>query len=338
MLRDKRLLLYLLQIIVAAALAGVGMAEEPSFMLLGGLLAAFLIITAALIRLRIRYRARLAAIAADLGRALSGNLNTRLLAKDEPLFNEVLFAVNALIEEWSREQVQSIRSEAARKSLLSSISHDIRTPLTSIVGYIDALKDGVASTEEEKAAYLEILSSKAGALKELIDELFHLVKLDADEIPMQPETIDLAELARETIIEFLPQLSKRDIVLQADLPEEKCLVTADRISLLRITNNLIKNAVQHGGEGKVLGVALTDSGPEYELHIWDRGSGITEEDLTRVFQRMYRGDYARNRQNGGSGLGLAIAKALALKNNADITVQSEPDVKTTFTLTINKAL
>ncbi|CAH1208845.1 Sensor histidine kinase RcsC [Paenibacillus plantiphilus] len=337
MLRDKSLLLYSLQIIVVAALVLAGMEQEPQAVLMWGLLAAFLAITGCLFAMRFQYNARLKTIIADLGRANTGNLNTRLLAKDEPLFNEIIFAINLLIEQWSREQVLSIQSEAARKSLLSSISHDIRTPLTSIVGYVDALKDDIAASEVEKQAYVEILSNKAGALKGLIDELFHMVKLDADEIPMKPEALDLAEIARETLIEFLPLLNKYDIALEADVPDEKCWIVADRISLLRIIGNLLKNAVQHGRDGKVLGITLTAGKSDYQLHVWDKGAGIVEADRLKVFQRMYRGDHSRNPQSGGSGLGLAIAQALAHKNEAEIAVESEPGIKTTFTLTIKKA-
>lgn len=139
---------------------------------------------------------------------MNGNVKTRLFAKDDSLFNEVIFSVNELIEQLEKVQVQTIKSEMARKRLLSSISHDIRTPLTSIIGYIDALKDDVAVSEEEKREYLQIISRKSNGLKHLIDDIFNMAKLDADDMPLKPETLDFAEIARESLIECLPDLQK----------------------------------------------------------------------------------------------------------------------------------
>ncbi len=117
------------------------------------------------------------------------------------------------------------KSQKARKQLLSSISHDIRTPLTSIIGYIDALKDGIATSKEEELEYLEILSNKSNSLKQLVDEIFHMAKIDADELPFKEEQLDLSEITRETLIEFLPELSKYHIELKIDIPEKPCLIT-----------------------------------------------------------------------------------------------------------------
>ena len=122
------------------------------------------------------------------------------------LVNDIIFSLNELIEQLENLQSDKIKSEAARKSLLSSISHDIRTPLTSIIGYIDAIKDDIATTQTEKEEYIEIVSKKSIQLKRLIEELFNLAKLDADELPMNFEQVDFAEITREILIEFLLQL------------------------------------------------------------------------------------------------------------------------------------
>ena len=107
----------------------------------------------------------------ELERAINGNLNTRLLANHDKFFNELTFSINDLIEQLEKVQIQSIKSQTARKRILSSISHDIRTPLTSIIGYIDALQDDISTSEEEKRKYLEIVSRKSNGLKQLLDEL-----------------------------------------------------------------------------------------------------------------------------------------------------------------------
>ncbi|MBW7475408.1 HAMP domain-containing histidine kinase [Paenibacillus oenotherae] len=335
---DKSMLLLLLQFLILLALPLISyLAGGGSHVMLQGMLyGALVVIAASLFMQRYRFNAKLKRVVADLERVRMGNMNTRLLANDGSMFDEVIFSINALIEQLSRMQIQSIRSEAARKSLLSNISHDIRTPLTSIIGYVDALKDDIAGSHEEKQEYMAIISSKASALKALIEELFQLAKLDGDDIPMQPEPLDLAEIARESVIAFLPELKQAGIRLQANIPEEKCMIMADHLSLLRIMNNMIKNAVQYGSAGQVLGVELIERANAYHLSVWDKGAGIASADLAHVFDRMYRADRSRNAQNFGSGLGLAIAKALVEKNEGTIWVESIPGVKTTFTFSIPK--
>lgn len=286
--------------------------------------------------MRLRHLTQRKQINTALKRAINGNLKTRLLANQDQGFNESIFLINGLIEQMEKVQIESIKSQEERKRILSSISHDIRTPLTSIIGYIDALKDDIASSEEEKREYLEIISRKSIGLKHFLDELFNMAKIDANEISLKEERIDFAEITRESIIEFLPDLKKEGMELDVQIPEKHCFIMADRLSLMRVISNLIKNAVQYGNEGKVLGIELTETAQEYQLLIWDRGPGIRNADLGNVFERMYRGDQSRNHLHGGSGLGLAIAKALVEKNHGRIWVESTPWEKTTFGFSIPK--
>ncbi|XOK63530.1 sensor histidine kinase [Paenibacillus elgii] len=336
MKHDKGAFLLIVQFIVLSALFILDWIYQPQGIVRGALFAALFAVTVIHLYVRYRFTARLKDMAAALRRATRGNTNTRLLANDDRHLDEVIFSINELIEQLAKVHVRTIRSEAARKSLLSNISHDIRTPLTSIIGYADALKDDIAASGEEKERYLDILSGKAVALKELIDEIFELAKLDADEMPLKPETLDFAEIVRESVIGFLPELKKYGIELKVNIPEEACSIVADRVSVLRIVSNLIKNAVEHGKDGKVLGIELAEAGGKYRLLVWDRGRGIAPEDLPRVFERMYRTDRARNPAAHGSGLGLAIAKALAEKHSGTLWAESEPGVKTTFGFAIPK--
>ncbi|WP_166243311.1 sensor histidine kinase [Paenibacillus turpanensis] len=272
----------------------------------------------------------------ELRRVLSGNSKTRLLAPGEPDVDELLFSINELIERLEAVQIEHVRSQAARKQLLSGISHDIRTPLTSIIGYIDALKDDVSASEQEKREYLSVIEAKASALKLLVDEMFTLAKLDADELTLNPETLDAAEMTREVLIDYLPLFKKEGIELDLRLPEHSCTVLADRVSLLRIIGNLLKNAAQHGKAGQYVGVEMVKQEQDYHLLISDRGPGIPLGEQERIFERMYRGEASRSGEHGGSGLGLAIAKALAEKNGGSLSVESEPWVRTVFRLSLPK--
>ncbi|MED5049961.1 HAMP domain-containing sensor histidine kinase [Bacillus siamensis] len=272
-------------------------------------------------------------------RTLNGNLTTRIFANGTPIFNEMVFSINELIEKLEKIQVETIQTHAARKSLLSSISHDIRTPLTSIIGYLDALKDDIAASEEEKKEYLNIVSKKSNNLKQLIDEIFNMAKLDADEMPLQPDIIDFSEITRELLIEYLPEIKRSELELKINIPERKCLIMADRLSIVRIIENILKNAIlygKEGKEGKVLGIELKENDKEFELLIWDRGPGIPKTESEKVFERMYRGDQSRSSGHSGSGLGLSIAKALIEKNQGRVWVDSTPYIKTTFGIAFGK--
>ncbi|PEU19706.1 sensor histidine kinase [Bacillus wiedmannii] len=266
----------------------------------------------------------------ELERVIKGNLTTRLIVNADDVFNKMIFSVNELIEQLEKVQIETIKSQNARKSLLSSISHDIRTPLTSIIGYIDALKDNIAVSGEEKKEYIEIISRKSSNLKQLINEIFNMAKLDADEVVINPEILELTEITREVLINHLPEIKKNNLELKLSLPKTKCFIMADYLSIIRIIDNLIKNAIIYGKEGKVLGIELIELQKEFQLLIWDKGQGIAEHELDNVFERMYRSDQSRNSINGSSGLGLSIAKSLVEKNQGKIWVESSPWNKTVF--------
>ncbi|XLP22644.1 sensor histidine kinase [Bacillus toyonensis] len=271
-----------------------------------------------------------------LSRVLNGNLQTRLFTSNDRSLHNIVFSINELIAELEKVRIEAKRYEDSRNQLLSSISHDIRTPLTSIIGYIDALKDGVAASEIEKQEYLKILYMKSNNLKHLVDEMFNMAKLDANEFPLKEEELDFSEVTREVLIEFLPELSKHNIELQVLIPESNCPIIADHLSLMRIIGNLIKNAIYYGKDGKTVGIELLKTDTEYELLIWDKGPGIPKHDLQNIFERMYRSEQSRNSYFGGSGLGLSISKALVERNGGHIWVESIPWKRTTFGFSIPK--
>ncbi|WP_410985754.1 sensor histidine kinase [Bacillus cereus] len=332
MKNDKVLYLILLQFIILTGLLFI----ENSHTLKLILFIILIVITVSLFCTRLTVIQTRKSMVTKLKRAINGNLHTRLYTNNDHSLDDVIFSINELITELERVQVEAKKSQKARKQLLSSISHDIRTPLTSIIGYIDALKDGIAASEEEKQDYLAILSNKSNSLKQLVDEIFNMAKLDADEFPLKEEQLDFSEITRESLIEFLPELSKHGIELQVNIPEEPCIITADSFSLMRVINNLLKNAIHYGKPGKIVGIELLEMTNDYQLLIWDKGPGISTDELDNVFERMYRIEQSRNPSHGGSGLGLAIAKALVEKNGGQIWVESIPWERTTFGFSIPK--
>ncbi|MBG9735600.1 HAMP domain-containing sensor histidine kinase [Paenibacillus alvei] len=307
---------------------------QPLGIIRWGLFAMLFTTVGLLLHSRLRLMRKLKSDAAAVQRAVRGNINTRLLANEFETYNELLYSINELIEQMDRLQVQAHRSETARKKLLTNISHDIRTPLTSIIGYVDALQDEHMDTQQEKEECIAIISAKAQTLKELIDHIFQMAKLDADEVEIRREPLDAAELLREAIISFLPELKKHGMDLAVQIPDEKCIAEVDRYGYIRILNNLIKNAIRYGKDGRKLGVELERKETSIELTIWDAGPGIPANEIPRIFERTYRSEQSRSLQYGGSGLGLAIAKAFVDKHGGRISVVSKPYERTAFTVSL----
>lgn len=338
MKNDKIFFLIILQFILLTVIFIIDINAPSGSILKWFIYIVLFLISTTFFNLRFRYLTRLKRLNIEIKRVVNGNAKTRLLTNHYKEFNEFIFSINELVEQLEKSKIQSIKSEKARKEILSGISHDIRTPLTSIIGYVDALKDDIATSEVERKAYIEIITRKASGLKQLLDELFHMAKIDADEITLKEEQLDFAEITRETLIEFLPNLKKEGIELKMVIPEGKCIITADRLSLHRIIGNLIKNSLDYGREGKILGVELTETPKDYQLTIWDQGAGIADEDMLHIFERMYRGNQSENRLYKGSGLGLSIAKALVEKHHGKIWIESIPWERTAFGFSIPKTI
>lgn len=267
-------------------------------------------------------------------RVASGNLNARILVREDGLIGELACNFNKIIEKLQMTCEDQILAEESRRKLMANVSHDIRTPLTSIIGYVDALKDGVATDEEERLEYLQIISAKSKKLKQLIDEIFHMAKLDSDDIAMDFQVCDIGEILRECIIEFLPEFNEEEITLKLDITEERSLIYCDRISIIRILSNIIRNALQYGGRENMIGIELIRLENDYQINVWDKGPGIEEEHIPFVFERLYIKDKARKKPLGSSGLGLAIVKKLLEKHGGRIWVESKPYEKTVFSFTI----
>jgi signal transduction histidine kinase len=278
-------------------------------------------------------RARIREALHTLEDIIAGNENRRIHVGAKEPIAPLIFKINELVDSYQKVQVSQIRNEHARKQLLSNLSHDVRTPLTSVLGYLDALCEGKAG--EEEADYLRIARNKAYSLKEYLDELFIIARLDADELRLDSQPIDLYELLRSELIGFVPILQKANIKLQVDIPDEDCEIIGDPHAVKRIVGNLLQNAMRYGGEQGVIGVSAGVDNRNVHFEIWDQGPGISADELDKVFDRLYKVDSSRSTK--GHGLGLTIAKELVQQMNGTIQIESEPYVKTTVRVTLPRS-
>ncbi|ATP39832.1 two-component sensor histidine kinase [Solibacillus sp. R5-41] len=231
--------------------------------------------------------------------------------------------------------VEQQNLENNRKELVASISHDLKTPITSIIGYVEGLQEGVAETPEKQEKYLKTIHYKSLALNHLIEELFLYSKLDAEAVPFHFECTSLPDFLAHVIEEF--QLSNRQVLIDLQVSGE-VLVQIDRMHMNRAITNLIENSIkfQKATEPLTIVVEAIALDQFVQLIVKDNGQGISEDKLPYVFDHFYRGEEARTSSTGGSGLGLAIVKQIVEKHKGQVNIQSTLNKGTTVTILLEK--
>jgi len=259
---------------------------------------------------------------------LEGNDGLHLFSYKNDNTFQLSMQINRLMDSYKKERIAIEREQNARKQLLSNISHDVRTPLVSVIGYLEAIKMNFV-VGRERDDYLDTALGKSYELKKRVDQLFELVRLDANEILLNFEKTDLCELVRSIVIDLVPILERDQIELQAEIPDVEYFALVDVEAFKRAIQNLIHNALLHGKTGKYLGVQVLKQERDISIYITDHGEGIAAKDIDFVFDRLYKGDASRT-QNGG--LGLAIAYELVQKLGGKIKIVSSEQGCTVFNI------
>lgn len=247
---------------------------------------------------------------------------------------ELAAQINRLLDEKAKSEADFRRSEMASRKMLSNISHDLKTPLTVIRGYLEIMR----SRGETTMQMLLKAEQKTQALMELIDSFFSLAKLEAGDTQMELSPLDVCEVCRESVLDFYEMLTGADFQVEVKLPETPILVQGNREALQRILSNLISNVIRYGAEGRYLGVFLRTDEQEAYIDVVDQGKGIDSAFAESVFDRLFTMEDSRSRSVQGNGLGLTIAKKLAEQMGGALTLQSEPRVRTVFTVTLNRVM
>ncbi|MGG2111838.1 HAMP domain-containing sensor histidine kinase [Lysinibacillus pakistanensis] len=263
-----------------------------------------------------------------------GNLNRRILVRENDVTKTICYSINDMV---TNNQVQLIKlkqSEQAYKRLMTSLSHDVKTPLTSLVGYLEAVQERIV-TGEEKEEYLEVALTKAHHLKGFVESLFDWVKLDAKEQGFQLERQDINELTRNILTDWIPTFEENNFEYNIDISDTECFIQLDPNAYIRIINNLLQNALTHS-EGTQIDLQIDDKDHDVIVQISDNGKGIPTKDLPHIFDRLYQSDESRS--VNGNGLGLAIAKELVLLHNGSISANNSLNGGMTFTIIFLKAL
>ncbi len=240
--------------------------------------------------------------------------------------------INRLLENQRKVKVDFRRSEIASKKMLSNISHDIKTPMTVILGYLEIMRLN-SSGENEMLLKVE---QKAQRVMELINQFFTLAKLEAGDTDIEISKIDVCEACRENVLDFYELLTQKEFQVEVDIPEEAVFVQGNRDALQRILFNLISNVVRYGADGKYIGMFIRSDKNHIYIDVVDKGKGIDKVFAQNVFERLFTMEDSRNREIQGNGLGLTIAQTLAHQLGGEIILESEPNVKTMFTVKLRK--
>ncbi|SHL02815.1 Signal transduction histidine kinase [Anaerocolumna jejuensis DSM 15929] len=258
----------------------------------------------------------------------AGNGNRKILAADNELTAELSFKMNEIVYAYEEQLSQLRAADETNRQLMTSLSHDVRTPLTTLLGYLDAVHRGVV-TGKERENYLEIARRKAHDLKEYIDILFDWFKLNSSEFSLSIEQVELSELTRNILKDWIPIFEEKKLNYEIELPDKPLLTKVDLDGYARIINNLVQNVMNHSQASQIK-IEMSQTESDIKIFVEDNGIGIEKSDLQHIFERLYKCD--KGRSNKGSGLGLAIVGQMVEKMNGRITVQSEPDKYTIFTV------
>lgn len=222
------------------------------------------------------------------------------------------------------------RLELVRQEFLSNVSHELRTPLTAIIAFVETLESGAKEDPESCQRFLSIIRKNASRMHDLIDDILELTAIEGGNIQLRAAPVDLHALVNDVCASLAAQANARDITLRNKVAPE-ATVYADARRLEQMLTNLIDNGIKFGREHGTVTISHV-SGPRDQIRVADDGDGIPAQHLERLFERFYRIDRARSREMGGTGLGLAIVKHLALLHGGEVTVDSELEKGSTFTI------
>ncbi|GIP26572.1 two-component sensor histidine kinase [Paenibacillus sp. J23TS9] len=266
----------------------------------------------------------------------SGDLDFQVKPTSKDEIGELSVAFEQMRNQLQHSIHTQIQYEENRKELISNISHDLRTPLTAIRGYVDGLGDGIADTAVKRQKYIDIISSKAEEMDHLIDELFLYSKLDLNRLPFQFEIVDFYAFLHDLSEELEFDLGKQDIHYSSNITlESETYVLIDRDKLKRVFANIMDNGLKYMDKTeKTFHLRAFMTKNDVVIQMTDNGQGIEPDALPYVFERFYRADLSRNSNTGGSGLGLAITKQIIDGHEGTIQADSKVGESTCITITL----
>lgn len=271
---------------------------------------------------RLASRARMRRLADGAAKLAAGNYAHRVILPGSDEAADVAASLNTIADTIQAEAERASARDAAQRQFVADISHDLRTPITSIAGYADALRRGIG---DEPERYLDVIASKTESLAHLTDDLFYAARIDSGDLRLDSSELDLGEAVRRSIIGFEPQLRATGAEIRVDLPDAPCPILGDSSALARILTNLIANGVAHAAGMSEISVSLRRTGDRCCVDVANDGVPLGDG-VERLFRRGEAG------RGGGTGLGLSIARDLAGRMGGSMSAANSDDGRVVFTL------
>ena len=266
----------------------------------------------------LRYLARISAAMQDIS---EGDLNTVVEVKGDNEFSAMAVNLNKMVEDIRRLMEKERESERTKNELITNVAHDLRTPLTSIIGYLELLSGKVELPREMEKKYIDIAYAKSRRLEKLIEDLFGFTKLNYGKLSMNVGKVDIVKLLGQLLEEFYPNFAEKNLSYELHSNVPARVIDADGNLLARLFDNLINNAIKYGADGKRVLVQI--HAEEETVSVTNYGYVIPEDELPLIFNKFYRVEQSRSTHTGGTGLGLAIAKSVVEMHGGSIQVKSD---------------
>lgn len=252
-----------------------------------------------------------------------GDLNTAVEVEGDDEFSSMAANLNKMVEDLRDLMDRERESERTKNELITNVAHDLRTPLTSIIGYLELLSEGKELPADMQKKYIDIAYVKTKRLEKLIEDLFGFTKLNYGKISMQVGKVDVVKLLSQLLEEFYPNFMDKNLSyeLQSNVPAK--VITADGNLLARLFDNLINNAIKYGADGKRILVKVAAGEEIVTISVVNYGYVIPADELPLIFNKFYRVEQSRSTTTGGTGLGLAIAKNIVDMHGGTIDVASD---------------
>ncbi|WP_418301725.1 sensor histidine kinase [Lysinibacillus fusiformis] len=261
-----------------------------------------------------------------------------LVTTSNSQIQQLLISINAWLDYHQKVQATHRKMEDSMKKMLANISHDLKTPLTVVLGYIEMLQLQGSASEEERQRLLAGVHAKTLEVLKIIHTFFDLAKLEAGDTDYPITKINVCEISRKNILSFYDMVTSMGLNITITIPETPMYALGNEEALDRVLNNLLSNALAYGADGNIIGLTVRNDETTIYIDIWDCGKGIDEYHIDSVFERMYTLEDSRNKSFQGSGLGLTITKRLVEMMDGSIQLSSIPYKKTIFTIALKRMM
>lgn len=261
-------------------------------------------------------------ITTAIQRIAQGDFSGKVDVRYENEFSIIAQNLNIMAKDLYELKEKEREAENTKNELITNVAHDLRTPLTSIIGYLDILNCSQELDVQSRKKYTQIAYEKSKRLEQLINDLFSFTKLAYGNMPMKTSLIDIVKLLEQQIDEFYPSFEEHNLVCDFKAYTPDAMVLADGEMIARAFENLVTNAIKYGKDGKIIKVVTKKVGDEIKVTVINYGTIIPKSDIPYIFDRFYRVEQSRQESTGGTGLGLSIAKSIIEKHGGRITVDS----------------